>query len=285
MKYSLEQEAKDLTELCNENLYLFCSNPKLMKKINFYKNHYYKSSVINQTVFKNSLENYNNMILQASKLVKELGISNNSISYFISISNLIKEGCFSKDSIISNKEENYKDLVGLLSLNIINGYGCCRHYTSFVKDIFNKLKLMGDPISCVGGKSLTLNEAFTKEVHHELNLIEYNGVYYGADSYNADVCRFIDGFTMESYSFDGYFYYIKPAITVISNNESYSEIISKIKLLNEASKKEPMTYNQLIEIFEETKIIYNKNLTLIEDFKKETAELKRNIITEASKLW
>ncbi len=287
MEYSIENEKRDVVELCNEDLYLYCDNPELMEKINFYKHYYYNGFITNKKIFKSAFINYDKFVKLSSKLVSEIGMKNNSISYFITTSKLLHEGSFSKDlELVKDKDGlHIINLIGLPWLNIINGYACCRHFSPFFNDIFSNLNLVGDPIAIVGDKGMTLSEAFTTLVDHDMNIIKYKDLYYGVDSYNLDFLKFKNGFTMNSYIHNDYFFYIKPAITVISFNENYSKFLKKITLINESSKKESIEYKEFKEILSETLNLIKENLDLIKDFERDTMELKKNIISSTSMLW
>ena len=81
-----------------------------------------------------------------AKLIKEIGIKNNEMSYSLVIGLLLKSGMFSDWHRFEYKTNIVESMYGCLGLQVIRGYGTCRHMASFYKDVFDKLGLYNDKL-------------------------------------------------------------------------------------------------------------------------------------------
>ena len=87
----------------------------------------------------------------------------------------------SYDSNLSNNQENRQGIY------IPMGYGCCRHYNSFISDILTKMNLKNEVLSCLICNSEEFNQR-KKEVNYNANhvIIGYqkDNRYHLIDPYN-----------------------------------------------------------------------------------------------------
>lgn len=272
---------KDFELVSNENLYLFSEDPKVIKKLELMSKINIKLTAFNKKIFKKAIINYRELIDLISNIIKEIGLLNNSISYSVILSKLIHKGSLSNDLklTISENDEEFKDIIGFFGLDIINGYGCCRHFSNLFQDVFENIGMCGEMIICINKEGMTLEEAFSSRHNHVVNLIEFNNVYYAKDSLNANFYQFINGFAMNSYFDLTDYAYFKPSVTMIMNGKTLPEVKEKIKLFTESSKSTPLTIQELKEIILETIYLYNKNKNLIKDFERNSEVLKRKIVS------
>lgn len=232
---------------------------------------------------------YQKFIAIVANLIKELGLPNNSISYSLVISRLIKEGHLSNKGIISITQGHgiFKDLYGYFGIDILNGYGCCRHTSSIHQDIFKKLKLNSSYLPCLHSMNISLEESFKIKGNHLVNLIEYEGVYYAYDTLHNRLYEFEDSFTMTPYPKcfgDINILFYKPSFDMILNNKSQLEVIKKIKKIYTDSKSRHISILELNEIFNETNYIYNKNDEIIYDFVKDTKSYIKKLTSSIKKI-
>lgn len=113
-----------------------------------------------------------------AKCVKEAAIPNNSISRAFLLSMIMNAGFCSKDLKLDNNKDEFIDLNGLQGLSIIKGSACCRHYSSFFRDVFYELDMWTGYSICVvlngESKDITFEEAMTyRATLHALNIIKY----------------------------------------------------------------------------------------------------------------
>ncbi len=280
MSLNAEKEIDKL--IFNENLYLFSHNPEVISRIETLQNVNRICTNEHKEKYKEAFKNYSNFNkIYVSKLIKGIGIPNNSISYSILLSHIMSEGYLSKDMVLvreNEKYKNFKDIFGLLGLDVINGVACCRHFSTLFKDVFKELNICGDLIACLCKENITLKEAFISKHNHVVNMIEYNGIYYAFDPFNNNIYKFIDMFTMEPYFDKRILIYFKPSVNMIYNDETFIEVLNKIIKFDESSKLKPLTLSEMGEIHLETTNLYKNNYNMVEDFIRDTIELKRSIV-------
>lgn len=243
----------------------------------------------NRLKFSDSIKVYVEFVELIAKLIKEIGIPNNSISFSIIISKLIHDGYLSKNSIFISTEdlERLIDIRGFHGLDIINGYGCCRHVSSIHQDLFHQLNLCGEKIYCLKGigeePNASLRNPFNEEADHVVNLLEYDGMYYIHDVLCRRFYQFNDGFTMKRYPYgDNVFekLYYKPLLDMIFNNSSQDDVLNKILTFQECSKESYMTANEFNEIVDETNNEYNKKKDILDDFKQISQGYTKKIMAQ-----
>lgn len=267
--------------ISNENIYLFSSNPEIISKLT----EELKANIINREEnrekYKEALELYLSFIKNyVAKFVKDSGVTNNSISYAYLLSIIMALGFCSKDLTLDNNKNEFIDLDGLQGLSIINGSARCRHYDVFFSDVFKELNMDGYVISVFKKENINLEKAFISLSNHALNVIEFNGISYPFDPTNYDIYKFIDKFTMQSYTNASTNAYFKPGMTADFNNEPFEDILNKLNKFDESSKKRPLTKVEIDEIYVETRALLQKNYFILSELKKDTVTtLKKNIIS------
>ena len=155
----------------------------------------------NKTIYKENIKQYEKFIETVAKIVNELALPNNQISYTIIIARLIHEGWISRDlSFKVGKDKKVLDILGYLGIDVVNGYGCCRHISNICALLLKNLNVDSDYFYCYSDeKNISLKEGIQKDANHVINLFTYENLYYGYDALNKVFYIPIDGFQMESY--------------------------------------------------------------------------------------
>lgn len=83
-------------------------------------------------------------------------------------------------------ENQYEYNTHINGAYIVAGYGCCRHITSFVSDVFHKMKITNDKITCIHAKKeeIFFNVPEQLKANHLILGYEANQKYYLADIFN-----------------------------------------------------------------------------------------------------
>ena len=218
------------------------------------------------------IEEYNQYIKLASKLVQELSLKDNSISIALVISALIESGTFSYGSF---NKDSYEDILTLkLGLNVLNGIGCCRNVSSFTNDIFNALDRKCDVLTVVQLEEKNQKKALTSKANHMINLIHYDNVPYGFDMMNNMGSLYYFNNAFELLPIDTkeetYMYY-KPYIEMVYQNRSFEYIKEKLKFLKQNGRL-GITQEEFKGIITETDEKLCSNISLVKDFLFDTNE-------------
>lgn len=212
---------------------------------------------------------YDEYIKLASKLINEVSLDN-SISKCLLVSVLVYAGVFSYDNF---KFENADDILYTrLGLNVINGEGCCRNFSHFTKDIFTSNNDYCENLAVMYLNKKDKRKATRGLANHMINLIKYNGILYGFDTSSqfGELYYFINGFELLPIeeSAKSYMYY-KPYLDFVYSYWSFQELKEKLMLLNENVGKR-ITENEYKDIVKETDLKLEKEITLVQDFMKDT---------------
>ena len=83
---------------------------------------------------------YNKIIDDTAKIIKELGFKNNHTSYFSVFSYLLWNGMFSNNQRYTYSLDTF-DILGYFGLDVINGMGNCKSNSDMMNRVFRKLGL------------------------------------------------------------------------------------------------------------------------------------------------
>lgn len=246
----------------------------------------YRSAVkANELLHGKNITAYKEFIKLVTKVIKEIGLPNNEISYSLVISRLIHDGYLSEKLFFFQTENKNKmlDISGYLGIDVVNGYGCCRHVSGIHRDLFNYMELFNDKLPCTSVPTyISLKQAFEMPANHSVNLLKYNGLYYIHDALNNKFYTFNDGFTMKQYPNSveilprKLFY--KPEYDIIINNVTFSEVKEKVKDFSYDSMKSHISASELGDIVDETNLQYDRNRERLGDFVKEARPYTKKIV-------
>lgn len=220
---------------------------------------------------------YDGFINKVVKLIKELKLPNNEISYSIVIRELIKNGCFSLDGNFSLRLGNISELYSKLGVNVVLGYGCCRHVCYFHKDVMDKVFDNGECLFVSVTDFKNRISGMKKPATHSINLITHKDVLYGFDTLNGGLYNFESEFHLEKLSKNKTHFYYKPYLHMIFENYSMTDVKNSLVRYRIASylKKIDISEYDEISLYTKDKICNGKNL--ITDFVIDTNEDKNKI--------
>lgn len=220
---------------------------------------------------------YDEFINKVVKLIKELKLPNNEISYSIVIRELIKNGCFSLDGNFSLRLGNISELYSKLGVNVVLGYGCCRHVCYFHKDVMDKVFDNGECLFVSVTDFKNRISGMKKPATHSINLITHKDVLYGFDTLNGGLYNFESEFHLEKLSKNKIHFYYKPYLHMIFENYSMTDVKNSLVRYRIASylKKIDISEYDEISLYTKDKICNGKNL--ITDFVIDTNEDKNKI--------
>ena len=192
---------------------------------------------------KQLIDSYNQFIVLIAKLVHELALSNNSISYSFIISKLIHKSLISYRNIFYNLKGNkYAD--ECFGIDVINGYLNYKGVSTIHQDILNCLKTKGIVVQCLLSKESNLDSVYNMAANHAVNLIEYNDIFYVHDVLNRIFYRIEDNNIMIPY-------------TIIPPYNDMLYYKDKVEIFS--PDKQCITRKQLNEVLIETTCNYDKN--------------------------
>lgn len=214
---------------------------------------------------------YDIFIDKCAKLIKELGISNNSLTTAIVLENIISLGILSN----SNKDFNYgyvdKEIKYFEGINIIKGEGVCRNFSNLTKDIMERLNLYVENVWC---------SAFNKlnNTNHTINLIKYKDIIYGYDLYNHILFHFINSTDLVSL-YNTPFTICRLTLLKYLTYDGMSENNLLLKLKEfESSSKACLSIEEYQQILNDADNLIDDNSNLLYDFTIDTKETKEKII-------
>lgn len=216
---------------------------------------------------------YKEFMQIVADVVKEIGLTDNSISYSYVISNLINSGFLSHNLkfVRTSDKNDFFDIVSYEGIDIINGYGCCRHAVDIHKRIFDNLNMQSDKICClaVSENSTSLSQSFKLPGNHIVNLIKYNNRYYLFDPFNNYIFYFQDCFSTNQYSvgddIDRFTLFYKPIQDIILNNLQFFELNSRMEQFDIDSTLDHISLKELNGIIDETIYRYYSKKKILAD--------------------
>ena len=212
---------------------------------------------------------YNKYISIIFDLVHELEIKDNQISTIQIITTLLLNGVFSYNGVFEKKSGIKDILISRNGLNVIDGIGCCRNVSAFIKDIMDI-----DEFPCVISYISDKHLATEREVNHTINLIYYKGVSYGFDAYNnGNLYKMISEFEMVP--FDDklkYYAYYKPYYDMIYNGKSLLDIRKSLEYYKQVCGKH-ISKDEFEEILKLTNLRIKDGEFLIRAFRSDTKKL------------
>ena len=187
------------------------------------------------------------------------------------------EVIFSYNGILKYSSHIDDDISGFLGINVILGKACCRHITSFQSDVLAKNFLISEPFHCYMTED-NLLDAHGLLPNHVINLINYNGIYYGYDATNDKLFEFVSENKMQQVFTDKpSFLFYAPHSDMITNGMSREENEDKIKALFKKSEgKKIISKDEYDEIRYFAKSITN-NERLLNDYKESSKKYIKKI--------
>lgn len=215
---------------------------------------------------------YDNFIDSCAKLIRELKVSNNSLSIIIMLENLISLGILSNPSSDFNYDNVNKEIKYFEGINIISGEGVCRNFSAFTKDILDRLNIYSENVWCSAFNNLN-------KTNHTINLIKYNDKIYGYDVYNHLLLNFINNTDLISLFQDNI---VACRITLLKyltyDGMSENNLLLKLNEFENSSKIPPISIYEYLELLNVIDSITSDNSSLLYDFTIDTRSTKDSII-------
>lgn len=220
-------------------------------------------------------KDYYRFVKKCSKVVKEVSIKNNPLSYGFAMSALLADGYFSDSDIFRYDDKDDDDLCKS-GLCVLTGSGCCRHVADFLSDIYYELEINSILFSCVRCKKPVNNDLLGKG-NHLANLIYYDGIPYVYDGLDYSIFKFIDtkNAKVMNNKFNRRYISFRPRYLAMFYGVSEEVINQLISDFYDASCRNGISKNELREIEFET-ITHIKEDT-IKEFRENTKILKKKI--------
>jgi len=213
-------------------------------------------------LYESLIKEYYSYINIVRKLVDEIVPNKDELTKMNIIMHLIRNGVFSHINTFHDKVPCEDIIKSKLGLNILDGYGCCRHFSSFINDIMPK----STPLTCVG----EVDNPFFSEANHVINKVEYGGEIYGFDAFNNALFEYISEFEMKQiHEEEDMILYYKPYAEVMFYKRSFEEIKNFLEQIKESGKKS-ITAQEAKEIAFSSALSIYCNKEYISDFKRDT---------------
>ena len=215
-------------------------------------------------LYSSLINDYKDYIKIVSKLVDEIVPNKDDLTKINIIMHLIRNGVFSYPNNFEDKTPCVDILKSKLGLNILDGYGCCRHFSSFINDIMPQ----SISLTCVG----EVDNNFESEANHVINKVEYEGEIYAFDAFNNALFEYINEFEMKQiHEEEDMILYYKPYAEIMFYKRTFEEIKEFLKQIKESGNKSITAQKlRIIESYTRVKICMSKDL--IQDFKSDTKE-------------
>lgn len=216
--------------------------------------------------YRENIQAYSEYLNFIAYLIRVLGLPNNAISQSLILKLLMDKGIFSKEKKLCIKYGKDDDIVGFWGIHVIDGIVSCRHIANFQSDVISKNHLYSRPFYCYMSHYNYKNLGnFT--INHAINLIIYNGVYYGYDASSNKLFRFIDGMKMqELFAVHPLFAYYKPELKLVQNGHKIATISYDLSLFKEAENAIPIGFEEYNYILCDCERVINHNHVLFKDF-------------------
>ena len=195
--------------------------------------------------YKNKIILYNKFIELFSILLEKVGIEDNPISYLFLIKFFLGEGIFSIDGnkfkVTCGASEEFP---GYMGLPIIYGYGSCRNISAFASDILTRI---GIDNHLLYGYVKIDNPIFeNNDANHVVNVINYNGIYYGIDVSNGEIFKFLDEIRLKNMFKDkDVFFNNVPYTNLILTDVPVLDYSKRLKEYKESSLKGLISFDEL----------------------------------------
>lgn len=228
---------------------------------------------------------YNLILDKTAQLFNGLDSSKDPILYSLLLNELITSGALSVENTFTllSKDNIIKfnfEVENHFGINIILGEGCCRNFSDFHKDLFDKLNLYSKKYYCYVSSHRNLRKSIDKNANHVMNLVEKDGKVYGVDSYNYHIYNFINQIELKIVSdIAREFYIYKPLCECEYELVDEQTIKENLEQFKKYSKQPKFSYLEYSDYMAKVEQIMNKNENLIYDFKDDTLNYK--ILTKA----
>ena len=210
------------------------------------------------------ISDYDSYIKIVSKLINELDYNKDDLSKLSIITKLIYDGIFSYGQVFTRGSDASTILNCKLGLNIIDGLGLCRHISEFIWDVIPSSGILTCVTKC--------RNPLRKEANHMINLVKYNGAFYGFDAYNGGkILKFEDKFKMVpvDYTIKTHFNY-KPYAEVMFYKRSLEEIREFLIQCRENKGLISRNDEFFIELLTNSCLEEKASKEMINDFKRDT---------------
>lgn len=239
--------------------------------------------------FEKEIAEYNNIILNTAKFIKELGLQDNHTSYYIIFTYLLWNGLVSKNMQYTFTNNNLLSLNGFQGLDIINGKGSCRSISNMLNSVFQQLGydthflVNSNRIKCIthvidierkNEKGVIpapqLNAIFRHiEIdpvgNHASILLKSNGNYYVYDSTNLSIYKVDEPLAAKLYNGVGECH-IKPWGFIMYENMKQLDILKLLSSIGHQNQSTFMSNLEIKETINETLENCKKGKSLMLDF-------------------
>lgn len=239
----------------------------------------------NNEIYRENIDAYEQFITVIVKVLKEVSLPSCTISYAVSLSRMIHEGWLSNHLSFQKTRDTSKllDILGYLGIDVINGYGCCRHISSLYHKVWTHLNLYMDDLYCYASPYfISAEEGVYKNANHAVNAFLYNGSYYIYDALKGTFYLISDGFRMHPYIREdirerpkSLFY--KPDCDIVYKNKTFHQLEMQIEKFSLDSTKPHISKKQLREILKETYYKFDKNRDVLMDLAPKTLSYSQKI--------
>ena len=253
----------------DERYYLSRFGTTERKLLEYWKERNKSDNEKEEEMYSSLISAYDSYIKLAGILINEISIDN-SISKGVLISLLLQAGAFSYDEF---KYGNVDDILNTrLGLNVITGEACCRNVSNFMTDIFKSNGEYCENLTVTALNKKDKRKATREIANHMMNLISYNGILYGFDIFDSfgTLYYFLNEFELLPIdSKEHSFMYYKPYLDYVYNNLTFEDLKNRL-LLFKSNGKNIITQSEFKEIVSETDEKLTKDISLVQDFIKDT---------------
>ena len=199
--------------------------------------------------------------------------------------NTLYNGYLSKNKSFKLIDKDYNEFYSLFAVNIFNGSGVCRHISSMLCDIFNKLDIESYNISCyLDTNSDKLSNILLKIIgNHLITYANYNNIDYYLDATRSETYKRKDKYDLTGLTdlkITSKILNIDNAFFKFSNNDKiYNPKLFECNNTLDDNIKEEI-FKNIDKLFKENKDIfekfYNENKEIYETISNKVLSIKRS---------
>ena len=267
----------------DENLYL-ARDPEVMLALEKKRVHFLYTKEDQRLKYKEIIEKYNRFLLVLRDFFQTLDLDI-EMKNMIALAWMIKNGYLSVEKEYKN-EELTEEIAGRYGITILEGLGVCRNFTEMGHDLMRLLDYYSKQLYVYSPNMSLPSSARTKKANHVINLIDHEGVKYGMDIYNGcALFHFIDRFTLKRITQKTpKKYRYKPYYEYTTGEKTIDEIKLELEQMEMESKKPTISAIEYEEgIYPDTIAFMSSHRDLCEDFHRETAGMKRELVNSLYK--
>ncbi|MBR4178420.1 MAG: hypothetical protein IKR57_03635 [Bacilli bacterium] len=268
-----------MEDFYNENFYLY-DDEIALNAIEYRKRERLEQMRKELSLYRDTLEEYNEFLNKVVELLKSLDLSN-SLEYSIALSYLIHKGYLSYNGNVDKKKTVYDiELISNPGINIVLGEGCCRNYSQIHKDVMDKLDIPSKKFYCVQSGLRIKKKGFEVPANHVANMINFDKRLYIIDCFNdARLYKMVSSYEAFIISHTAYKYFIyKPYYELIFGESDLKGIKRSYEVFKKDSKNRHLSAHEWIDGIRADTISYlDKNKKEFEGFSIDTKEMKEDI--------